>query len=98
MAHRIEWCSLHEIAMASAEPKLAPAFTTCADRARARVRGGSPSYTGPLCVIRDALPWSAASSHLGLEHDVRLRRAGEHQPHPPLRGLRRETGRRHRRI
>ena len=36
--------------------------------------------------------------HAGLEHDVRLRRAGEHQPRRPLRGPRGESGRRGRRV
>src|SRR4051794_24361558 len=47
----IEWCSLHEMAIASAEPKLAPAFTTWVDRSRTVGRIGGPSNTGPVCVM-----------------------------------------------
>src|ERR1051325_3095237 len=72
MAHRIEWCVLHEIAIASAEPKLAPVFTTSRVFQTTRSRtGGSPSNTwlisSPLIRSRprpSSLFFTAAAEHL----------------------------------
>ena len=49
----IEWCSLHEIAIASAEPKLTPAFAICAERRIVPCRGGGESMMGPVCVMHE---------------------------------------------
>ena len=46
MAHTMDLLTLHEIAIARALPKLAPAFATCTVRARPAL-GGVPSCTGP---------------------------------------------------
>lgn len=46
MAHNIDLLTLQEMAIASALPKLAPAFATCTVRVRP-VLGGVPSWTGP---------------------------------------------------
>ncbi len=46
IAHTIDLWTLHEIAMASAEPKLAPAFATWTLRVRPAL-GGVASNTGP---------------------------------------------------
>lgn len=48
IAHRIEWFTLHEITIARAEPKLAPARVTSTTRAEERARGwGGGSRIGP---------------------------------------------------
>src|SRR5439155_23945138 len=51
MAQRIDLWTLHEIAIASALPKLTPALATFLTTTRSRTTTGSPSYTWPLGVI-----------------------------------------------
>ena len=49
----MEWCTLQEIAIANAEPKLTPAFATWAERAIGPWRGGGESMMGPVCVMHE---------------------------------------------